>query len=101
MSYDLEERSSNKFYPLTNKLLDKIKILSARGLFEKKHLGDYRQWKANAFILAFKESNINIDLLTIIFCFGDNIIKIEVSHKLKRIFSNECIKIVKFKECPT
>ena len=54
MSYDLEEHSSNKFYPLTNKLLDKIKILSARGLFEKKHLGDYRQWKANAFILAFK-----------------------------------------------
>ena len=99
-AYGWVEYSSNKFFPITNKLLDKIKILSARGLFEKKYPGDNRQWKAKTFILAVKESNINTDLLTNIFCFGDNIIEIEGSHKLKQIFSNAFVKTVKFKECP-
>ena len=99
-AYGWVEYSSNKFYPITNKLLDKIKILSARGLFENKYPGDYRQWKANTFILAVKECNINTDLLTNIFCFGDNIMEIEASHRLKQIFSNGYVKTVKFKECP-
>ena len=92
-----------QFYPLTNKFLDKIKILSSRGLFENKHPGDYRQWETNAFILAAKESNINInsDLITNILCFEDNIIGIEASHKLKQIFSNGYVKTIKFKKSST
>ena len=50
--------------------------------------GDNRQPKTNGFILAVKESNINTDLITNIFCFGDNIIEIDASHKLEQIFSN-------------
>ena len=47
-----------------------------------------------------KESNINLLKTTNIISFGDSIIELEASHKLKDIFADGYIKTIKFKENP-
>jgi hypothetical protein len=94
------EYSAKKFYPLTSKLLKKVKIVSARGLYEKRLPGDYRQWKSKAFIDTVINSGIDLNKTANIICFGDSIIELEASHNLKEIFSNGYIKTIKLKENP-
>ena len=99
-AYGWVEFSSKKLYPLTYNILKRIKIISARGMCEKKYPGDYRQWKTQAFIETMKESSINLLKTTNIISFGDSIIELEASHKLKDIFADGYIKTIKFKENP-
>ena len=95
------ELSSVKFYPKTSKVLTKIKIISARGLCEKKFPGDMRQWKTKAFKYAINSIKINKNIPTNIICFGDSIIEIEASYNIKECFPNAYLKTIKFKENPT
>ena len=95
------ELSSVKFYPRTAKILGKIKIISARGLCEKKLPGDMRQWKTKAFKLALDSIQIKKNVPTNIFCFGDSIIELEASSNIKECFSNAYLKTFKLKESPT
>ena len=95
------ELSSVKFYPKTSKILTKIKIISARGLCEKKFPGDMRQWKTKAFKYAINSIKINKNIPTNIICFGDSIIEIEASYNIKECFPNAYLKTIKFKENPT
>ena len=94
------EYSAKKLYPLTSNLLKQIKIVSARGLYEKRLPGDYRQWKSKAFIDTVINCNIDLRKTANILCFGDSIIELEASHKLKEIFADAYIKTIKFKETP-
>ena len=43
------EYSSKRFYPSVYKILNKVKIISARGDYEKHFPGDSRMWKIQAF----------------------------------------------------
>ena len=94
------EYSSKKLYPITAKILKQIKIVSARGLYEKRLPGDYRQWKSHAFIDTIINCNIDMRKTANILCFGDSIIELEATHKLKEIFQDAYIKTIKFKESP-
>ena len=94
------EYSSKKLYPLTAKILKQIIIVSARGLYEKRLPGDYRQWKSHAFIDTIINSNIDMRKTANILCFGDSIIELEATLKLKEIFQDAYIKTIKFKESP-
>ena len=94
------EYSSKKLYPITAKILKRIKIVSARGLYEKRLPGDYRQWKSHAFIDTIINCNIDMRKTANILCFGDSIIELEATHKLKEIFQDAYIKTIKFKESP-
>ena len=96
------EASSTKFYPKTAKILQKIKVISARGLCEKKYPGDMRQWKTIAFKYALDSTdNINKNLCTNIICFGDSIIEVEASYNFKEYFPDSYLKTIKFKESPS
>ena len=99
-AYGWVEFSAKKLYPTTYNLLKKIKIISARGMCEKIYPGDYRQWKTKAFIETMKKNKINFLKTANIISFGDSIIELEASHKLKEVFADGYIKTVKFKECP-
>ncbi len=95
------ELSSVKFLPKTAKVLGKVKIISARGLCEKKLPGDMRQWKTKAFKYALDNLKINKDVPTNIICFGDSVIEMEASYNIKECFSNAYLKTIKFKESPS
>ena len=94
------EYSSSAFLPLTAKILQNIKIISAKGLYSKNYPGDPRQWKIKAFKYVIESNNINKKLITNIISFGDSIIDLEAIETLKNIFCNAYIKIIKFKENP-
>ena len=95
------ELSSTKFYPETAKVLKKCKIISARGLCEKKLPGDMRQWKAKAFRYALDTITIKRNIPTNIIFFGDSIIEMDSSYNVKECFSNAYLKTIKFKENPS
>lgn len=95
------EFSSKKLYPKSAELLSRVRIISARGLYEKRLPGDMRQWKTRAFKYAMDSINIKRTIPTNIVCFGDSIIEIEATYNIKDIFANAFIKTIKFKESPT
>ena len=99
-AYGWVEYSAKKLYPMTYNILKNIKIVSARGMCENKYPGDYRQWKFKAFYETLKMGNINFYKTANIVSFGDSIIELESSHKLKEMFADAYIKTIKFKECP-
>ena len=94
------EFSSTTFLPLTAKVLRKIKIFSAKGLYSKNYPGDPRQWKIKAYKYIIELYNINTKLVTNLICFGDSLIDLEAIENLKNLFSKAYVKIIKFKECP-
>ena len=92
------EYSAEKYYPSVLKVLEKIKIISARGEYEKQYPNDSRMWKIQAFLNMQKEFNSN--LVTNIICLGDSFIEIEAGHILASKFNQAFIKTVKFRESP-
>jgi len=92
------EYSAKRFYPNVSTILNKIKIVSARGEFEKKYPGETKKWKILAFLETLKYMNTN--LITNLICFGDSSIEMEAAQYLFDHFSKAFIKTVKFKEDP-
>ncbi len=92
------EYSCKRFFPNTFDLLSKIKIISARGLYEEKYPKDFKTWKARAFDEIIK--NYDKNLPTNIMCLGDSAYEIEAAHGLASKFTNGFIKAIKFKEYP-
>ena len=92
------EYSANRFYPSIIPLLEKIKIISARGEYEKIFPGNSRQWKIEAFLNLQK--SINIKLVTNIICIGDSLFEMEAGRILASKFTVAFIKTIKFREAP-
>lgn len=92
------EYSAKKFYPTASAHISKVKVISARGMYEKKIPGDTRQWKVMAFLDVL--NHLNTKLVTNLICLGDSIIEIEAAHILASKFSQAYIKTIKFKENP-
>ena len=92
------EYSANKFYPSIMPVLEKIKIISARGLYEKIFPRNSRQWKIEAFLNIQK--NVNMKLVTNIICVGDSLFEMEAGRILASKFTEAFIKTIKFREAP-
>jgi len=92
------EYSAKRFYPKTDTLLNNIKIISARGKFEKRYPGDNKQWKIQAFLEML--NIVDTNLVTNLICLGDSTIEMEAAHILASKFTQAFIKTVKFKEIP-
>ena len=92
------EYSAQKFYPSVFEILPKIKIISARGEFEKVYPGDSRKWKLQTFLSL--EKRLNTKLVTNIICLGDSLFEIEAGRVLGNQFKEAFVKTIKFKEGP-
>ena len=92
------EYSANKFYPKIVPILEKIKIVSARGEYEKEFPGNSRQWKIEAFLML--QNTVNMQLVTNIICLGDSLFEMEAGRILASKFSEAFIKTIKFREAP-
>ena len=95
---DWIEYSCQRFFPNVYELLKKIKIISARDLYEEKHPSDYKIWKVKAFNDIIK--NYSLNLPTNIMSFGDSSYEIDAAFDMASKFSNGFIKAIKFKEYP-
>ena len=92
------EYSCKRFFPNVLDLLSKIKIISARGLYEKKFPNNYKTWKNMAFNDIIK--NYELNLPSNIMCMGDSTYEMEAAHGLANKFPDGFIKAIKFKEFP-
>ena len=92
------EFTSKKFYPNFFKMLDKIKIISARGEWENTFPNNMEEWKNQTFFNLTKY--FDNKLVTNIICLGDSMLEIEAGKLLANNFQKAFIKTVKFKENP-
>ena len=92
------EFSAEKFYPNLRKVLKKIKIISARGVYEKEYPNNSRQWKIQTFLNLQKD--LNTHLVTNIICCGDSVFEMEAGKILASKFQQAYIKTIKFRESP-
>ena len=90
--------SCKRFFPNVYNLLSKIKIISARALYDKKYPNNYKTWKNMAFNDIIK--NYDLTLPSNIICMGDSTYEIEAAHGLSNKFQEGFIKAIKFKELP-
>lgn len=90
--------SCQRFFPSVYELIDKIKIISARDLYEEKYPNDYKIWKIKAFNDIVK--NYALHLPTNIMSFGDSSYEIDAAFDMISNFKNGFIKAIKFKEYP-
>ena len=90
--------SCRRFFPDTFELLKKIKIISARELYEGEFPEDIKAWKNNAFKDIIQ--NYERNLPTNIVCMGDSLFELEAAHGLAEEFPNGYIKAIKFMEYP-
>ena len=89
------------FYPLVNKFLfdsNKIKIISARKLYENEYPNFQSIWKLATFIDISKLYNNNV--LTNIMCFGDSNLEIEAINRISPLFKESYIKAIMFMQNP-
>lgn len=97
------ENSSHQYLPSCVPILDKVKIISARSIYEHKYPNNLYKWKIKAFMDIYNLSSVK-DISNLI-CLGDSYMELEAAHKLveyiiHRNYSEAYIKTVKFKECP-
>ena len=92
------EYSCKRFFPNVSGLLNKIKIISARGLYENEYPNDFRTWKNKAFNNIIQ--NYEKNLPTNIICLGDSIYEIKAARHLSANFPNGYLKTIKFRENP-
>lgn len=92
------EYTSSKYYPKFFEILDKIKIISARGEWEGTFPDNINKWKMNSFSNLRKY--FDSKLVTNIICLGDSMLEIEAGKFLANCFQEAFIKTIKFKEDP-
>jgi len=92
------EYSAKRFYPSILPILSKIKIISARGKYEKVFPGNSRQWKIEAFLNL--QNSVNMKLVTNIICIGDSLFEMEAGRILASRFTEAFVKTIKFREAP-
>ena len=92
------EFTSKKYYPNLYKILDKIKIISARGECENIFPNNVQEWKRQSF--SNLKNYFDNKLVTNIICLGDSMLEIEAGKFLANCFKEAFIKTVKFKENP-
>ena len=93
------EFSAKKFYPRVFPLLQKIKVISARGEYEKLFPKEIKKWKNMAFLNISQVLNTNA--LTNIISLGDSFNEIDSSILLCSKFENSFLKTIKFRENPS
>ena len=92
------EYSAQRYYPKIIPILEKIKIVSARGEYEKDFPGNSRQWKIEAFLML--QNTVDMQLVTNIICLGDSLFEMEAGRILASRFTEAFIKTIKFRETP-
>ena len=92
------EFSCGKYYPSIVEILKKIKVISARGVYEEKYPGDSKRWKVESFLNIKKR--LNDELITNIICLGDSVFEMEAGRILASKFIHAVIKTIKFRENP-
>lgn len=90
--------SAKKFYPKVSSLLKKVKIISARELYEKHYPLNNKKWKMHTFLDIKRRYFSNTDINII--CIGDSNLEIQAANALAAEFKTSYLKTIKLRESP-
>jgi len=92
------EYSTSTYYKKLIPLIERVKIISARGLYEKDFPDDNKRWKIEAFLSIQRKTDLR--LVTNFVCMGDSQNEMEAGDIFTRNFDEIYIKTIKFRENP-
>ena len=88
------------YYPNLLPILDKIKIISARELYQDEYPAEPITWKVKTFNDLKKKFNFEKCRVSNIICIGDDNSEIIAAKKLGESFKNCLVKTIKFRDKP-
>ena len=88
------------YYPNLLPILDKIKIISARELYQDVYPAEPITWKVKTFNDLKKKFNFEKCMVSNIICIGDDNSEIIAAKKLGESFENCLVKTIKFRDKP-
>jgi hypothetical protein len=93
------EFSTKKYMPKLGKILEKVKVISARACCEQEYPDEVQQWKMKAFLMT--QEKMEKGAITNLVALGDSQFEMDAVKHLGAQFPRALIKTVKFREQPT
>lgn len=93
------EYSAAKYVPDLLPVLQKVRVISARGRYEAQYPGEVSKWKINAFLEVQRQ--LDSEIITNLISLGDSNFEMDAVHVMGKEFSQALIKTIKFRENPS
>mmetsp|Transcript_44291 Transcript_44291/g.117465 ORF Transcript_44291/g.117465 Transcript_44291/m.117465 type:complete len:310 (-) Transcript_44291:624-1553(-) len=92
------EYSAAKWVPEYLPVLQKVRVISARGKYEAQYPNEVSQWKIQAFLEVQKQ--LDSEIITNLISLGDSNFEMDAVHVMGKEFAQAFIKTIKFQEHP-
>jgi len=92
------EYSAAKWCPEYLQVLQKVRVISARGKYESQFPNEVSQWKIQSFLEVQRQ--LNSEIITNLISLGDSNFEMDAVHVMGKEFSQAFIKTIKFQEHP-
>lgn len=93
------EYSAAKYVPGLLPVLQRVRVVSARGNFEAQYPGEVSQWKIQAFLEVKRE--LDSQIITNLISLGDSNFEMDAVHVMGKEFEQAMIKTIKFRDNPS
>merc|ERR1719327_1283655 len=93
------EYSAAKYVPNLLPVLQKVRVISARGRFEAQFPNEVSKWKINAFLEVQRQ--LDSQIITNLISLGDSNFEMDAVHVMGKEFAQALIKTIKFRENPS
>merc|ERR1719482_2380430 len=93
------EYSAAKYVPELMPVLQKVRVISARGRYEAQYPGEVNKWKVQAFLEVQRQ--LDSQIITNLISLGDSNFEIDAVHVMGKEFAQALVKTIKFRESPS
>jgi len=93
------EYSAAKYVPDLLPVLQKVRVISARGRYEAQYPGEVSKWKIQAFLEVQRQ--LDSQIITNLISLGDSNFEMDAVHIMGKEFAQALIKTIKFRENPS
>merc|ERR1712113_47664 len=93
------EYSAAKYVPNLLPVLQKVRVISARGRWEAQFPGEVSKWKIQAFLEVQRQ--LDSQIITNLVSLGDSNFEMDAVHIMGKEFAQALIKTIKFRENPS
>lgn len=93
------EYSAAKYVPDLLPVLQKVRVISARGRYEAQFPGEVSKWKIQAFLEVQRQ--LDSQIITNLISLGDSNFEMDAVHVMGKEFAQALIKTIKFRENPS
>lgn len=93
------EYSAAKYVPNLLPVLQKVRVISARGRFESQFPNEVSKWKIQAFLEVQRQ--LDSQIITNLVSLGDSNFEMDAVHVMGKEFAQALIKTIKFRENPS